>query len=95
MYTAHYPRLHPPNFRVRTLDGDGWLIGYATLGPFFAENDRMTAVSALAGDPAYPAHERPTPPLPLGKSGADRQDDEQARLALMAMDQRARRTPSG
>ena len=72
MYTAHYPRLHPSDFRVRHLDNvaDDWPIDYATLEPFFAENDRMTGVSGLAGDPAYPAHEPPMPPLPLGKTGA-------------------------
>ena len=72
MFTAHYPRLHPSDFRVRSLDGvaDDWPIDYATLEPFFAENDRMTGVSGLAGDPAYPAHTPPMPPLPLGKSGA-------------------------
>jgi choline dehydrogenase-like flavoprotein len=72
MYTAHYPRLHPSDFRVRTLDGvaDDWPVDYATLEPFFSENDRMMGVSGLAGDPAYPAHTLPMPPLPLGKSGA-------------------------
>ena len=71
MYTGHYPRLHPSDFRVRTLDGvaDDWPIDYATLEPFFAENDRMTGVSGLAGDPAYPPKQPPMPPLPLGKSG--------------------------
>ncbi len=72
MYTAHFPRLHPSDFRVRTLDGvaDDWPVDYATLEPFFAENDRMMGVSGLAGDPAYPPHQPPMPPLPLGKSGA-------------------------
>jgi choline dehydrogenase-like flavoprotein len=72
MYTAHFPRLHPSDFRVRTLDGvaDDWPIDYATLEPFFAENDRMMGVSGLAGDPAYPPKQPPMPPLPLGKSGA-------------------------
>src|SRR6201987_2591974 len=72
MYTAHYPALHPSDFRVLSLDGvaDDWPIDYVTLEPFFAENDRMTGVSGLAGDPAYPAHEPPMPPLPLGRSGA-------------------------
>jgi choline dehydrogenase-like flavoprotein len=71
MYTAHYPRLHPSDFRVKSLDGvaDDWPVDYATLEPFFAENDRMMGVSGLAGDPAYPAHQPPMPPLPLGKSG--------------------------
>ena len=71
MYTGHYPRLHPSDFRVRSLDGvaDDWPVDYATLEPFFAENDRMTGVSGLAGDPAYPPKQPPMPPLPLGKSG--------------------------
>ena len=71
MYTAHYPRLHPSDFRVRSLDGvaDDWPVDYKTLEPFFAENDRMMGVSGLAGDPAYPAKQPPMPPLPLGKSG--------------------------
>ncbi len=72
MYTAHFPRLHPSDFKVRTLDGvaDDWPLDYATLEPFFAENDRMMGVSGLAGDPAYPPKQPPMPPLPLGKSGA-------------------------
>jgi choline dehydrogenase-like flavoprotein len=72
MYTAHYPRMHPSDFRVRSLDGvaDDWPVDYATLEPFFAENDRMTGVAGLAGDPAYPPHQPPMPPLPLGKTGA-------------------------
>src|SRR5207248_2639407 len=54
MYTAHFPRLHPSDFKVKTLDGvaDDWPIDYGTLVPFFAENDRMMGVSGLSGDPA-------------------------------------------
>jgi choline dehydrogenase-like flavoprotein len=72
LYAGHFPRFHPSDFRVRTLDGvaDDWPIDYATLEPFYAENDRMMGVSGLAGDPAYPPHEPMMPPLPLGKSGA-------------------------
>ena len=49
MYTAHWPRLHPSDFRVKTLDGvaDDWPIDYDTLAPFFEENDRMMGVSGL------------------------------------------------
>ena len=88
MYTAHFPRLHPSDFKVRTLDGVGedWPIDYATLEPFFAENDRMMGVSGLAGDPAYPPKQPPMPPLPLGKSGARfGKRDEPAGLALVAV----------
>jgi choline dehydrogenase-like flavoprotein len=71
MFTAHYPRMHPSDFRVRTLDGvaEDWPIDYWTLEPYFAENDRVTGVAGLAGDPAYPLHEPTMPPVPLGKSG--------------------------
>src|ERR1700730_14811842 len=43
MYTAHFPRLHPSDFKVKTLDGvaEDWPIDYDTLAPFFEENDRM------------------------------------------------------
>jgi choline dehydrogenase-like flavoprotein len=71
MFTAHYPRMHPSDFRARTLDGvaDDWPIDYWTLEPYFAENDRITGVAGLAGDPAYPLHQPNLPPVPLGKSG--------------------------
>ena len=55
MYTAHFPRLHPSDFRVHSLDGvaHDWPIGYDVLVPFFEENDRMMGVSGLAGIPAF------------------------------------------
>jgi choline dehydrogenase-like flavoprotein len=72
MYTAHWPRLHPSDFRVKTLDGvaDDWPINYDTLAPFFAENDRIMGTSGLSGDPASPLTDPPMPPQPLGRSGA-------------------------
>ena len=71
LYTAHFPRMHPSDFKVKSLDGvaDDWPIDYAMLEPFFSENDRMMGVSGLAGDPAYPLHHPPMPPVPLGKTG--------------------------
>jgi choline dehydrogenase-like flavoprotein len=71
LYTAHFPRMHPSDFRVRSLDGvaDDWPIDYWTLEPYFAENDRMMGVSGLAGDPGVPSRNPPMPPIPLGKTG--------------------------
>ena len=71
LYTAHFPRMHPSDFRVRSLDGvaDDWPVDYATLEPFFTENDRMMGVAGLAGDPAPPLHQPPMPPVALGKTG--------------------------
>ena len=66
---AHFPRLRPGDFRVRSLDGVGedWPIGYADLDAWFDLNDRMMGVCGVAGDPANPPRpERPMPPLPLG-----------------------------
>ena len=71
LYAAHFPRFHPSDFRTRTLDGvgDDWPLDYGQLEPFYALNDRMTGVSGLAGDPAYPPKEPPLPPVRLGKFG--------------------------
>jgi choline dehydrogenase-like flavoprotein len=72
LYAGHYPRFHPSDFKVKSLDGvaDDWPIDYETLQPYYGENDRMTGVSGLAGDPAYPRdNTHRLPPLPLGKTG--------------------------
>ena len=71
LYSAHFPRFHPSDFRVRTLDGvaDDWPIDYPRLAPYYAENDRIIGVSGLVGDPAYPHKEPPLPPIPLGRMG--------------------------
>ena len=71
LYSAHFPRFHPSDFRVRSLDAvaDDWPIDYAVLEPFFAANDRNVGVAGLAGDPAIPAHQPPLPPVPLGRMG--------------------------
>jgi choline dehydrogenase-like flavoprotein len=75
-YAGHFPRFHPSDFRVRSLDGvaDDWPMDYATLAPYYAINERMMGVAGLLGDPAYPprsdADDNPLlPPVPLGKLG--------------------------
>ncbi len=72
LYAGHYPRFHPSDFRVRSLDdvADDWPIDYETLEPYYAQNDLITGVSGLAGDPAYPPKRPAMPPLPLGRTGA-------------------------
>lgn len=71
-WSAHFPRFHPSDFRVRTLDGvsDDWPLTYDELEPYYDLNDREIGVSGLVGDPAYPPKsERSTPPLPIGTFG--------------------------
>jgi len=71
LYAAHFPRFHPGDFKVKTLDGvaDDWPIDYELLEPYYDENARMMGVAGLAGDPAYPPKTPPLPPVPLGKLG--------------------------
>ena len=71
-WSAHFPRLHPSDFKVRSLDGvaDDWPVSYEELEPFFDLNDRMVGVAGLNGDTAYPPKPtRQTRPIPLGKLG--------------------------
>ena len=71
LYAAHFPRMHPSDFRVKTLDGvaDDWPIDYETLEPYYDLNAQMMGVAGLEGDPAYPPKKPPLPHVPLGKLG--------------------------
>lgn len=71
LYSAHFPRMHPSDFRIRTLDGvgDDWPITYSDLQPYFELNESMMGVSGLVGDPANPEYKNLLPPLPLGPMG--------------------------
>lgn len=69
---SHFPRFHPSDFRVKTLDGvaDDWPLTYGELEPYYHLNDTMTGVSGLKGDPAYPPKlDRPCPPLSIHPAG--------------------------
>jgi len=71
-YSAHFPRFHPSDFRVKTLDGvaEDWPLDYQELESYYEMNDREMGVAGLSGDPANPPRPpRPTPPLPLGLMG--------------------------
>lgn len=71
-YAAHWMRMLPADFRVRTLDGvaDDWPVSYEQLLPYYEEADVEFGVSGLAGDPAYPPGAAPPlPAFPIGKAG--------------------------
>jgi choline dehydrogenase-like flavoprotein len=71
-WATHFPRLHPSDFRVKSLDGvaDDWPVTYKDLELYYDMNDREIGVSGISGDPANPPRSpRPTPPLPLGVLG--------------------------
>lgn len=71
LFSGHFPRFHPSDFRVRSLDGvaDDWPLSYDDLQPYYALNDSMIGVSGLSGDPAYPPIDGLMPPVPIGTMG--------------------------
>lgn len=71
LYSAHFPRFHPSDFKTRTLDsvGEDWPLSYTDLQPFFDENEQMMGVAGLGGDTAYPPYDSLLPPVPLGPMG--------------------------
>ena len=71
-WSAHFPRYHPSDFRVRSLDGvgDDWPFTYDELEPFYDLSDRITGVAGMTGDPSQPPRSpRGTPPIPIGLPG--------------------------
>ncbi|WP_372619349.1 GMC family oxidoreductase [Falsiroseomonas sp.] len=56
MWSAHLPRFHPSDYRMRTLDavGDDWPLTYDELAPYYALNERMSGCAGAPGNPAYP-----------------------------------------
>jgi choline dehydrogenase-like flavoprotein len=72
LWAAHTPRLHPSDFRVKTLDGvaDDWPISYEDLEPWYDLNDHIMGCAGIAGDPANPPRsDRQMPPVPIGRDG--------------------------
>jgi choline dehydrogenase-like flavoprotein len=53
LYGAHWVRMLPSDFRVRTMDGvaDDWPITYEDLQPFYEEMDQQMAVGGGGGAP--------------------------------------------
>lgn len=69
LWSCHFPRFHPSDFRTFSLDGSGddWPIGYDDLAAYYDLNETMMGVSGLSGNPAYPPTSAPRHP-PVGLS---------------------------
>ena len=73
--TIHYagfcPRLHPSDFRVRTLDGVAadWPLAYEDLEPYYQTMEREYPVSGPARYPWGKPHGYPYAPLQAGTAG--------------------------
>lgn len=72
LYSGHFPRFHPSDFKVRTLDGvaDDWPISYFDLEPYYNLDHTITPIAGVSGDPSYPPLPDFLPAVPLGKLGA-------------------------
>ena len=71
VYGAHWMRLLPSDFRLRSLDGvaDDWPIGYDDIAEHYDRVDAFMGIAGLEGDPAFPPQQFPMPPHPLGAGG--------------------------
>lgn len=73
LWSCHFPRFHPSDFRTRSLDGvgDDWPLRYDDLAPYYDLNETMMGVAGLPGNPAYPPSDAPRLP-PVGLSAGAR-----------------------
>jgi len=71
LYSGHFPRFHPSDFKVRTLDGvaSDWPISYQEIEKFYEINDLITGIHGLEGDPAYPKIKNLKKPIETGLLG--------------------------
>ena len=71
LYSGHFPRFHPSDFKVKTLDkvASDWPINYQDLKKFYEINDSITGIHGLKGDPAYPEIKNLKKPIELGLLG--------------------------
>jgi choline dehydrogenase-like flavoprotein len=70
-YAAFCPRLHPSDFRVKSLDGVAadWPISYEDLEPYYTAMEREYPVSGPAQYPWGKPHGYPYAPLQAGTAG--------------------------
>lgn len=70
-YAAFCPRLHPSDFRVRSLDGvaDDWPISYEDIEPYYAAMEREYPVCGPSPYPWGKPHNYPYAPLESGTAG--------------------------
>ena len=76
LYSGHYPRFHPSDFKVKSLDkvANNWPLNYYDLEKYYEINDKITGIHGLKDDPAYPKIKnlkRPISPGSMGNKIAD------------------------
>ncbi len=71
LYSGHFPRFHPSDFKVKTKDGVGndWPFSYQQLEKYYEINDKINGIHGLTNDPAYPKIKNLKKPVDLGILG--------------------------
>jgi len=71
LYSGHFPRLHPSDFKVKNVDNVSfnWPISYNELEQYYEMNEKIVGIHGLGDDPAYPKIKNLRSPINLGKSG--------------------------
>jgi choline dehydrogenase-like flavoprotein len=71
LYSGHFLRFHPSDFKVRTLDkiASDWPLNYHDLKPYYELNEKIIGIHGLEGDPAYPEIKNLEKNIQLGRHG--------------------------
>ena len=71
LYSGHFLRFHPSDFKVKTLDkiSSDWPFNYQDLKPYYDLNEKIMGIHGLEGDPAYPDIKNLKKNIRLGRHG--------------------------
>tara|TARA_B100000959_G_C14962045_1_gene616179 strand:- start:336 stop:1901 length:1566 start_codon:yes stop_codon:yes gene_type:complete len=71
LYSGHFLRFHPSDFKVKTLDNIAcdWPINYQELEKYYELNEKNMKIAGLTGDKAYPKMKKFSKPVELGILG--------------------------
>jgi choline dehydrogenase-like flavoprotein len=87
LFAGHFPRMHPSDFRARTLDGvaDDWPLDYAALEPYYTRAEAALGVAGTADDPWASPRSAPFPLPAFALSYSDGLFERAARSASVAL----------
>ena len=73
LYSGHFPRFHPSDFKVKSLDkvAYDWPITYNELEKYYNLNDKIMGVHGMNDDPAYPEIKKLKKHIKLGILGEE------------------------
>ena len=66
LYSGHFPRFHPSDFKVKSVDNVSFNWPVIMSGAYYEINEKIVGIHGLEGDPAYPKIKNLKPPINLG-----------------------------